>query len=276
MKVDTILVPYDSGQPRKRMGLGPEEIFHSGLKQLLTDRGVEVASKEIVLESPYPAEISAAFELCRKVAAEVRQSREAGRFPIVLSGNCNTSVGTISGCGPERTGIIWFDAHGEANTPDTTMSGFLDGMPIATLLGRAWRNLAKTIPGFEPIPGNRIVLFGSRDVEPAERELLNSCGVSQISAVDRLRSELPSIAKQVMGIYLHADLDVLDSSVATANQWASAGGITLECLLEAIHVVRHSAPISALGIASYDPGVDRDGRALNAALRVVEAALEST
>ncbi len=143
-------------------------------------------------------------------------------------------------------------------------------MPIATLLGRAWRNLARTIPGFKPIAGDRIVLFGARDVEPAERDLLNSSGVLQVGTVDKLKSHLPSLAKRVDGVYVHVDLDVLDPSVAMANQWASPGGITLECLLEGVSEVRKKTRIVALGVASYDPAGDRDNKALNAALRLVD------
>src|SRR5206468_7801522 len=137
-------------------------MFEAGFIPLFKRLGVEYESEEVSTENPHPAEISVAFELCRKVARRVAECRTRGLFPIVLSGNCNTAVGTVSGCGPRETGVIWFDAHGEATTPETTVSGFLDGMPISTLLGRAWQGLAKSIPGYIPIAGNRIVLFGAR------------------------------------------------------------------------------------------------------------------
>jgi arginase len=255
------------------MGLGPERIFHSGLKDLLMRTGVEFDSEEILVENALPTEISAGFELCRKVAASVRQGCETGHLPMVLSGNCMTAVGTVSGCGGEKTGVVWFDAHGESTTPETTKSGFLDGMPISTLLGCAWQNLTKTIPGFAPLPGNRMVLFGARDLEPAERELLDSRGVLEVFCVDQLAKHLDGLTRQVECVCVHVDLDVLDPTVATANQWTTTGGISLECLLEAIAEVRRQTRIAALGIASYDPTIDRGGRALEAALRVAESVL---
>ncbi|MBO0911037.1 MAG: arginase family protein [Acidobacteria bacterium] len=276
MRAKVILVPYDSGHYRKRMGLGPERIFHSGLEGLLLRTGVEFDSEVILLENTYPMEISAGFELCRKVAVSVREGCESGNLPIVLSGNCMAAVGTVSGCSREKTGVVWFDAHGESTTPETTKSGFLDGMPISTLLGCAWQNLTKSIPGFAPVPGDRMVLFGARDLEPAERELLDGRGVLKLSCVDQLARHLGQASAQVARVYVHVDLDVLDPSVATANQWTPPGGITLQCLLEAIAAIRRQTRIAALGIASYDPAVDRGGCALEAALGVAESVLNSS
>ncbi len=266
-----MLVPYDSGYYRKRMGLGPERVFANGLKDLFSWLGLQVEVEEVTLDAPYPAEISAAFQLSRKLAERVRECCNQGVVPIVLSGNCNAALGTVSGCGGNELGIVWFDAHGEATTPETTVSGFLDGMPISTLLGRAWHALAKSIPGFAPVAGNRIVLFGARDLEPAERSLLEAAGVQQADTIGQLQKQLPVLTREVNRIYLHVDLDVLDPKVATANQWTPPNGITLDCLLDAIAEIRKHTKVVALGIASYDPEVDHDGRALAAALAVAEA-----
>ncbi len=273
MKTRIILSPYDSGHCRKRMGLGPERIFEAGLKPLFRRMGVEFDSEEVAPDHPFPAEINSAFSLARQISERVRACRETGAFPIVLSGNCNASVGTVSGCGAETTGIVWFDVHGEATTPVTTKSGFLDGMPISILLGRAWQPLAKTVPGFSPVPGNRIVLFGARDLESSERTLLEESGVHQMATVDQLQKTLPALAKSIEGGYIHVDLDVLDPSVATSNQWTPPDGISLETLLGAIEQVKRHSKIAALGIASYDPEVDKDGRALAAAVAVTETFL---
>jgi arginase len=253
------------------MGLGPEQILDSGLRDVLRDLGIEHDSESVLLESEYPTEISAAFQLSRIVAERVSELSRQGRFPVVLSGNCNAAVGTVSGCGAGKTGIVWFDAHGEATTPETTVSGFLDGMGISTLLGCAWQTLAKSVSGFAPVPGNRIVLFGARDLEPAERTLLESAGVRQAATVRHLAKHLAVLTKQVQQIYLHLDLDVLDPTVAKANQWTPPSGITIECLLEAITEIRKHTNLIAVGIGSYDPSVDRDGRALSAALAATEA-----
>ena len=146
-------------------------------------------------------------------------------------------------------------------------------MPISILVGRAWHTLAKSVPGFSPIPGSRIVLFGARDLEAAERALLEESGVQQMANVEQLKKVLPPLAKTVESNYVHVDLDVLDPSVATSNQWTPPDGISLETLLQAIKEVKTHATIAALGIASYDPELDRDGRALTAAVAVTEAVL---
>jgi arginase len=273
MKVRVILVPYDSGHCRKRMGLGPEHMWESGLRELLLQMELPFDVEEVSLESAHPAEISAAFQLARQVATRVHEAQAADVFPIVLSGNCNAAIGTVSGCGAGKIGIVWFDAHGEATTPETTRSGFLDGMPISILLGRAWQTLARMVPGFAPVPGERIVLFGARQVEEAETTLLDEAGVQRVATVEQLMKSLPGLTKAVDQIYLHVDLDVLDPSEAIANQWTPPNGITLRILLDAVAEVRKQVKVAGLGIASYDPALDRDGRALSAALGVVEVLL---
>jgi arginase len=255
------------------MGCGPERILEAGLKGLFSRLRVEFDSEEVAPDHPFPAEINSAFQLARKISERVRACCEAGRFPIVLSGNCNAALGTVSGCGAEPTGIVWFDGHGEATTPESTRSGFLDGMPISILVGRAWHTLAKSVPGFSPIPGNRIVLFGARDLEAAECTLLEESGVQQLATVDQLKKILPALVKGAERVYVHVDLDVLDPSVATSNQWTPPDGISLKTLLQAIQEVKSHAKIAALGIASYDPEVDKDGRALSAAVAVTETVL---
>jgi len=253
------------------MGLGPERIYESGLKPLLSQMGVHFDCEEITLNLPFPAEISAAFEVCRTLADKVKACRENGVFPIVLSGNCNAAIGTVSGCGGNNTGVVWFDAHGEATTPETTISGFLDGMGISTLAGQCWQSMAKNIPGFAPVPGKRIVLFGARDVEPVESALLDRIGVLRAATPGQLGNHLTE--RDFDRAYVHVDLDVLDPDVARANQWTPPNGITVECLTDAIREVRKHAEFSALGIASYDPAVDKDGKALAAAVQVTESVL---
>jgi arginase len=204
----------------------------------------------------FPAEIKMAFAVCAAVAERVRESIAARRFPLVLSGNCNVAVGTVAGCGCGSTDVVWFDAHGEATTPETTTSGFLDGMGISILTGRCWRTIAQSIPGFEPMAGERIALLGARDLEPAEEALLAEVGV---------RRELGRMGE----VYAHFDLDALDPSEAVWNQWAPPGGLTAEAVCGSVRRLS----IRAAGFASYDPQTDAGGRAVRAAAAILEAVL---
>jgi arginase len=271
MDIGVIMVPYDSGHYRTRMGRGPERLLEGGLEPLLRRLGHTIAVEEIEASGSHPAEIATAFELCRRVSDRVRAFRNAGRFPLLLSGNCNIAVGGVAGCGADRTAVAWFDAHGESTTPETTTSGFLDGMGISILVGQCWRTLARRIPDFAPVPAERVLLIGSRDVEPDERELLDRVGVRRVTAIEDIRSAIESTSGAVDGVYVHVDLDVLDSTVAVANAWTSPGGLTIEQLEQAIRELQQHAPVKAVGIASYDPECDRSRGALNAACVAVEA-----
>jgi arginase len=265
MDIGVITVPYDSGLYRARMGLGPERLLEGGLEPLLRRLGHTITVEEIEAQGPHRAEIATAFELCRLVSDRVHGSRRAGRFPVLLSGNCNIAVGGVAGCGPDTTAVVWFDAHGESTTPETTASGFLDGMGISTLVGQCWRKLARRIPDFAPVPGARVLLVGSRDVEPDEAELLDRVGVRRVTELEDLRSALESMSGTIDGVYVHLDLDVLDPKEAVANGWTPPGGMTTEQLERAIREIQRHARVKAFGIASYDPECDRDQAALRAA-----------
>jgi arginase len=253
------------------MGLGPEQLLVGGIRSLIEKLGHSLTVEEVTPADGYSAEIKTAFALLREVSNRVREVRQKESFPLVLSGNCNTAVGAVAGCGSENTAVIWFDAHGEATTPETTNSGFLDGMGISILAGQCWRRLAASIPEFEPIPGERILLVGSRDVEPAEESLLGELRVGRASDLQGLSAQLARLLPGIEGVYVHVDLDVLDPCEAIANQWTSPGGLTVQTLLDAVKVIRNQVWIKGLGIASYDPNEDRNGIALKAACSVVEA-----
>lgn len=261
MDVDVLLVPFDSGRYRERMGRGPGHLFEKAVGPALKGLGTSVRVEEIAVPGMFPAEIGMAFAICRVVSERVRESRAAGRFPLVLSGNCNVAVGTVAGCGCASTGVVWFDAHGEATTPETTTSGFLDGMGISILTGKCWGNLARSIPGFEAVAGKRIVLLGARDLECAEAALLEELGV---------RRELGA-PMGGDGVYLHFDLDVLDPSEAVWNQWAPPDGMSVAGVREAVRRVRRTTAIKAAGIASYNPEADADGRAGRAVVSILGA-----
>src|SRR5881392_977624 len=234
MDIQLLAVPYDSGNRGARMGAGPEALLEGGLQEALGAAGHELHVK--IAELPgdaWHAEIQTGFELMRMLSVAVREAREANRLPIVLAGNCNTAVGTVAGLGAEATGVAWFDAHADFNTPETTTSGFLDGTAVAILTGRCWTQLAATVPAFKPISDDHVCLIGTRDIDSLEGGLLDESNV-QVIAPRQVRSTLGptlmAIKEHVDRIYVHLDLDVLDSSIASANKFAVPGGLTLEDL----------------------------------------------
>ncbi len=276
MNIQLLLVPYDSGNRGVRMGAGPEKLLEAGLEQTLRDSGHTVHTRiaELAPDS-WHAEIQSSFELMRMLSAAVREAQELDRFPIVLAGNCNTAVGMVAGLGTHSTGVAWFDAHGDFNTPETTRSGFLDGTAVAIMTGRCWTQLAATIPGFTAVPDDRVCLIGTRDLDSLEGALLEESSVDVIEPRQlrsALTTTLKSIRRHVDSIYVHLDLDVLDSAVAAANSYALSGGLTLEDLDYALAGIAGEFRIAGVTLSAYDPAVDPSGHAARAAIRLISTA----
>ncbi len=262
MKIRLLLVPYDSGQRNVRMGAGPERLCEAGLPEHLTAQGHTVEVQTIETASHHwRAEVQTSFELMRFVAEQVRAARAAGFFPVVLSGNCLAAVGVIAGLGA-GTGALWVDAHGDFNTPQTTTSGFLDGMTLATVTGRCWGELARSIAGFTPVPENAVLLLGARDLDPGEVTALARSSIVRLPAdasPAAIEPALQGLAGTTEKFYLHLDLDSLDPSVGKANGYAARGGYTRESLEQLLRLISEKLPVQALTIACYDPAYDHDG-----------------
>jgi len=271
--IQLLAVPYDSGNYRARMGAGPEALLDAGLERALREKGHLVHTKiaELPADS-WQAEIQTSFELMRMLSGAVREARESGRLPIVLAGNCNTAVGTLAGLGADSTAVAWFDAHADFNTPETTASGFLDGTAVAIVTGRCWTQLAATVPGFEPVPDNRVCLIGTRDIDSLEGGLLDESDVDVIEP-RKLRSDLTaslrSIGRIAEKVYVHLDLDVLDAAVASANTFAVSGGLSIEDVEYALSQIAHELRIAGLALSAYDPAADTNGAAARAAVRLI-------
>ncbi|HEY5884668.1 MAG TPA: arginase family protein, partial [Pyrinomonadaceae bacterium] len=218
-------MPYDSAHRNVRMGAGPEHFAHHNVVQTLTDFGHDVSIESVEAQSSFQAEIKTAFELHGLLAERVSSAYSKETFPLILSGNCNSILGTVAGVGSEDLGVIWFDSHGDFNTPETTESGFLDGMGLATVAGLCWKRMATSIPGFKPISGGNMLHVGGRDWYPAEKGLFEKAGgmicgaepIRQQGAEAGLAPTLDQLRSRVSRIYLHFDLDVLDPAVACAN-----------------------------------------------------------
>ena len=278
MRIRILQVPYDSGQRALRMGRGPLHLVESGLAERLRERGHEVEVELVETGETFPSEIKVTFDLQRRLADRMRATVAAGGFPIVLGGNCNYTVGALSGLDPLRTGLIWFDAHGEFNTPETTVGGFLDGMGLAIGTGRCWREMAKGIPGFHPIPDSNVVLIGARDFDAQELRELQRSAITHVTpefvakwgTLGALMPTLSALHGRIADVYVHLDLDVLDPKEATANMWAVPGGLTVAQVDQTLRLIRRRFTTRGIGLGSFDPDADTDGRALLAAFRFID------
>jgi len=276
MAIDLIQVPYDSARRGERMGRGPLWLTENGAVERL--RAVDGDVRETTVEArlDFRAEVGTAFELARSIALAVRSARGRGSFPLVLAGNCMASLGVLAALGTADTGVIWFDAHGDLNTPETTESGFLDGMALATVVGRCWTRMSGSVADFVPVAEDRVALMGVRDLDDGEMRLLEHSRMLMVTG-DEVRSRgeegamarLEALAGRVSRVYLHLDLDVHDPSEGRANQFAVDGGLTAEGVRRAVRTIAGRVPIAGASVTAYDPDHDADGRMLEIALELL-------
>jgi arginase len=248
------------------MGAGPLRLLDAGVVARLEAAGHDVDVDLVeTTANEWLAEIGAAFDLAKQIATLVRKAIAAGSFPLVLSGNCGPAAwGCAAGVG-NLSQVFWFDAHGDFNTPDTTLGGFLDGMALATLTGRCWRALTATIDGFGPIREEAVTLIGARDLDPGEALALAQSPVRRLGLSAGTAAVVEGVRPRGL-CYVHLDLDVLDSTQGRANSYAAAGGPTLALVQAAVAVIRDRAGIAAASVTALDPAEDPAGRAVASAL----------
>lgn len=275
MRISLILVPYDAGQPRVRMGAGPEQLVRAGLQDSLVRQGHEVDVDVVEAAGTWRAEIATTFALAAAVAKRTRDAREHGRFPFLVTGNCMMTLGVVAALNAP-TSVIWLDAHGDFNTPETTVGGFIDGMALATMTGRCWRQLAAAIPDFRPVDEGRVVLAGARDLDPLEAKALDSTRITRVDARSigaKLETAARTCSSGAVDTHLHVDLDVLDISEGRVNGFAAAGGVTRADLLTALEATSRRVPVASAALSAYDPAFDTDGRVARMAIEVVQTIL---
>ncbi|MBC7791952.1 MAG: arginase family protein [Anaerolineae bacterium] len=278
MKIRVISVPYDSGHLRARMGAGPDRLLSAGLADRLQSGGHQVRVEECAPpKAALHAEVSTAFALNHVISAQVREAVATRELPLVLAGNCITSVGVLAGLSSEQMRVVWFDAHGDFNTPETTIGGFLDGMALSIATGNCWTQLASRVSGFRAVQEKNVVLVGARDLDPMEAELLAGSAINRVAAGetgDSLDALLQDSAFSGADVYVHVDLDVIDPSEGRVNQFAAEGGLSVQDVESALRVIGTRCRIRAASVTAYDPSYDVDGRICDAALRLIEVIAE--
>ena len=265
--IDVIASPWHLGIEDLGIGAGPRHLL-----AVADDRARFV-------DPPAGAtEVGRMFEIQRAVGELARGALEAGRAPLVLSGECNPAVGTISALASlGRVGVVWFDAHADMNTPETTESGFVDGMALAMVTGRCWRALCRQASGWRPVSDRDVLLVGHRALDPAERAELDRSAINELPAgrIAQIGELAVAVAEGVDALYVHVDLDVLDASEARANDWAVAGGPNLSELRSALAAVADTGKVRAAALTAFDPASDETPRTAQAAAGVLAALREA-
>lgn len=258
MKITLILASYDSGSYHGGCGQGPDAIISGGLADELALHGHEATVEDIdKVGGEQPREISTGFAVCNAVAEKVAVARKQGRFPVVLAGNCLTVAGAVAG--ESADSVVWFDQHADINTPETSTSGFLDGMALATLLGLCWRPLADAVPGFAALKPWRTMLVGARDLDPAEKRLLDDQPVIRAKCGEAAGKAAKLVEAGGKRTHLHIDLDVIDPDELQVNRYAEAGGPSPDELRQTVCGLAGALPIVGVTLSAYDPIVDPSG-----------------
>lgn len=288
MLVDVISVPYRYDRHGEGIGGGPDALRSAGLLDRLRGAGLSVGTEYAAhLPDEEREEGRTAVNIGKlgsKTAEFVRSSRAAHNGAFVLAGDDTAAIGVVAGLqaavgAGTPIGIVWLDAHGDFNTPETSYSGILAGMPLAILAGLAgplWREAAGLAA---PVATDRLILAGTRDLDEKEAELLRSTDVRVITAQDvRTGSSFAEAIIWLAGrstlLYLHVDLDVLDPRFIPSASTPAADGLTVDELAQAMRTVLETGKVAATTVTSLNPGAGSRGqRSLDSAFALLEKAL---
>lgn len=266
-----ITVPYHLGREAAGPASGPDAYLAAGLEEQLRAAGHEVQLGRVQRPTPFSDELSAILAIDAALADRVRAARTDARLPVVVGGDCNIALGVTAALPAASTALVWFDAHGDFNTPQTSPSGYLDGMPLAMLTGRCHTQAVADALGGTRLPDVNVVHVGGRDLDPGESRALADSRVAVISpaelvqagpadalgpALDALRqSPRPRAPGDAHGqaAYVHLDLDVLDPSWAPAVDYPAPGGLSPDELDDCVGLIAQRFPIVALSLSALDP-----------------------
>ncbi|KIW11855.1 hypothetical protein PV08_09128 [Exophiala spinifera] len=205
------------------------------------------------------------------LAAAVRAARSNGRFPVCFSGCCNSSLGIVGGIDDPNLGMVWFDAHADDYTPETSPTGFFDGMPVSIIAGECWKRWREKIQGFHVIPPQRISQVGLHDrsayaESPGRRagvgHLVDPAAVLLFGFEGAFLRTLDQIKARTDRVYVHVDTDVIDAKIMRANLYCAEGGVTPEQMIWAVEQIAKTVRIEALNFASFDAAVDPNAPAI--------------
>jgi len=279
MTVHIIGVSLDLGGNRRGVDMGPSAFRIAGLGERLTALGMTIVDEgDLVAPIPetktegdprkkYIREIARVCERLYKTSLGVL---EKGGFPLVLGGDHSLASGSVAATADfvrrehKPLGLIWVDAHGDMNTPATSSSGNVHGMPLASLLGSEPAELSK-IGGFSPkVSADKTVLIGIRNLDEREKEVMRASGVTVFTMKDIDRAGIASIVEQALtiagrdtaGLHVSFDLDVCDPTIAPGVGTPVKGGLDYREAHMVMEMVADSGLLRALDLVEVNPILD--------------------
>jgi arginase len=292
VKVDVIKNPYSGARNSPELSTNPDYIHAAGLERLIGEWGGELIRpiQDIRLNAEQERQYGEWNRMAlanANFADVVREGLQDDLITIGLEANCNDLLGMLSGLkydsdgNARRVGLVFIDAHGDFNIPETTLSGMLGGMPVAIAAGHALHNVRKTTGLEEPLPMSDIVWGGVRDLDPLEADRFKEYEVQQFSVQDvrelsaNLKKQMDDLADRVDVVYVHIDMDVLDPAEVPGHSLTVADGPSSKDLAAAITLMFENPKTVALGIASTPSfNLDPDGVSRQAALNLIEGAIK--
>jgi len=289
MEITIVCVPFQIDVARWGCARGPQAFLDAGIAEQIEARGhsirnvvwIELPKFERTRDS-----VTNLGRIAKRTAFAVKDAlAESDSFVLVLEGDCTHAVGAIGGLAQAKgpPGVVWFDAHGDLNTMETTTTGFLGGMPYAVALGLGfedWRLAAALEPAVRP---EATALIGTSDLDAAEIEILQRHPILHIDAsqlmqtgvAERVQSALRPRSAEARGWYLHLDLDVagpeeLPGGMTPAPYWPPR-----HHLIEAVGAATRSVSTHVLALAVYNPAQDSDRRGARLGLDMAMAVIDN-
>ena len=294
--VQIVGVPLDLGAGRRGVDMGPSAVRIAGLSQRIERLGYQVVDAgdlEIPIaevsdmgmrEQRYLQEIA---ETCDQLAEMVREGLAAGRLPLTIGGDHSLAIGSIAGVAmhlaptEQSFGLLWIDAHGDMNTPDTTPSGNIHGMPVAVSLGLGDPRLTR-IGGLSPkVTPDRVALIGVRSLDEGERRLIQEIGVEVFSMRDVDVEGISAVMEQALkivtdgtaGFHLSFDLDAIDPTFAPGVGTQVRGGLDYREAHLALEMAADTELLIAADLVEVNPIFDNGNRTAELAVELVESLL---
>jgi arginase len=293
-RIRIIGVPMDLGASRRGVDMGPSALRIAQLQPRLEALGVEVqdagnldvVEREAVAGSSSASLLPTITELCRRLAGETRKTVDEGWAPLVLGGDHSLAAGSVAGVATalagrgQRLGLIWLDAHGDLNTPASSRSGNVHGMPLAHLLGhgdKAMASIAVPSPAVRP---ENVAIVGVRDLDQAERDHIRDWKLRAFTMreIDErgllavMRDAIEVAGRGTGGIHLSVDADWLDPTEAPGVGTPVRGGATWREGHLAMEMINDSRQLVAMDIVENNPVLDQFNRTAELSVGLVASA----